>query len=203
MYSSIKWFCCVRTTYLPSFCFFAWNNRALTKLQRVLNSFSWGQSLHKKNGQNWGFTQKKQCFRLLSYHDSFFFLFCSYTECRLEAVGKPVYYRYTDSLVGAWMQDSSPLTPKDAEKFWVTLNHTSTDVYEYANKTVYRENAPTKVHSLPSKYGSFSVSAPRSWSEDAVNAYWLLGKCQLTWKYTCDDLVDLNCITLSVLFPLK
>mgnify|MGYP002716637506 FL=1 len=73
----------------------------------------------------------------------FFFL-----DCLLYAVGKPVYHRYTDQTYGSWMRDPVPKNDASGEMFWVTSESDSTHLYEFANKSSYRKDIPTKVYEL-------------------------------------------------------
>ncbi|KAK6642604.1 hypothetical protein RUM43_004106 [Polyplax serrata] len=69
-------------------------------------------------------------------------------DCLLYAVGKPVYHRYTDQTYGSWMRDPMPRTEAQGETFWVTSESDSTHLYEFANKTAYRKDIPTRVYEL-------------------------------------------------------
>ncbi|KAG8229193.1 hypothetical protein J437_LFUL001065 [Ladona fulva] len=69
-------------------------------------------------------------------------------DCVLYAVGKPVYLRYTDSTYGGWMRDPTPRSDTDSDKFWVTKEGDNHHLYEYANKTMFRKDIPSKNYTL-------------------------------------------------------
>ncbi|XP_046398065.1 uncharacterized protein LOC124164884 [Ischnura elegans] len=69
-------------------------------------------------------------------------------NCVLYAVGKPVYLRYTEASYGGWMKDPVAKGDADADKFWVTKEGDNHRLYEYANKTMFRRDIPTKFYTL-------------------------------------------------------
>ncbi|XP_049816320.1 uncharacterized protein LOC126263277 [Schistocerca nitens] len=70
------------------------------------------------------------------------------TDCLLYAIGKPVYHRWTDMTYGSWMRDAMPRPEANAEKFWVTNETDPYHLYEFANKTSFSKDVPTKVYKL-------------------------------------------------------
>lgn len=66
----------------------------------------------------------------------------------LYAVGKPVYHRYTDQTYGCWMRDAAPKTEAAGEMFWTTSETDPFRLFEYANKSSYRKDVPTKTYEL-------------------------------------------------------
>ena len=96
---------------------------------------------------------------------------CQYfAECLLENIGKPVFHRYDSDLYGSWMQVSShrncnlqqPLIRtavyfkdaidregEDGQKIWVTKSTDNSTLFEFINKTMYRDDKPTRTYSLP------------------------------------------------------
>lgn len=71
-----------------------------------------------------------------------------FLDCLLYAVGKPVYHRFTDETTGTWMQDSAPRSDIVAEKYWTTREEENTHLYEYNNKTGFRQNRPSRTYQL-------------------------------------------------------
>ncbi|XP_068082075.1 uncharacterized protein [Anabrus simplex] len=69
-------------------------------------------------------------------------------DCQLYAVGKPVYHRYTDAVYGSWMRDSLPRPESNGEKFWVTNETEPYHLFEYANKSAFRKDVPTRTYKL-------------------------------------------------------
>ncbi|BES91463.1 OLF [Nesidiocoris tenuis] len=67
-------------------------------------------------------------------------------ECQVYAVGKPVFLKTTESLFGSWMRD--PLQRTEPEKYWMTREDNNSLLFEYANKTAYRNNTPSKSYTL-------------------------------------------------------
>ncbi|XP_056636395.1 uncharacterized protein LOC130444995 isoform X1 [Diorhabda sublineata] len=74
-------------------------------------------------------------------------------DCVLYAVGKPVYLRTTEDQFGCWMRDSNPVSDKDEMKFWVTKETYPDKLFEYANKTMYRNDTHTAVYDLDHPFG--------------------------------------------------
>ncbi|GAB6025431.1 hypothetical protein CHUAL_011177 [Chamberlinius hualienensis] len=71
-------------------------------------------------------------------------------SCLLHQVGTPVYNRYTSSTYGTWMMDTRPpYPPPTTEKYWVTRDNDSRNLYEYANLTAYWKDNATTIHHLP------------------------------------------------------
>ena len=68
----------------------------------------------------------------------------------VETIGKPVFHRYSGDLFGSWLMDSySEADPDSDRKIWVTLSTANQTLYEFENKTMYRDNKSTKNYSLP------------------------------------------------------
>uniref|UniRef100_A0A8D8NCV2 Collagen alpha-2(IV) chain n=1 Tax=Culex pipiens TaxID=7175 RepID=A0A8D8NCV2_CULPI len=70
------------------------------------------------------------------------------TDCVLYAVGKPVYHKYTDQNYGAWLKDSAPRNDAIEKKIWATRENDTSRLFEFANKTTYRNNVATKTYRL-------------------------------------------------------
>lgn len=62
------------------------------------------------------------------------------TDCILYAVGKPVYHKYTEQNYGSWLKDTNPKNDAIAEKIWSTNENETSVIYEFPNKTAYRDN---------------------------------------------------------------
>ncbi|KAF4526436.1 hypothetical protein B566_EDAN015068 [Ephemera danica] len=69
-------------------------------------------------------------------------------DCELTAVGKPVFHRYTDATYGSWMRDSLPRKGVSPDKFWATKDKDPYHLYEYSNKTTFRQDKPTRNYTL-------------------------------------------------------
>lgn len=69
----------------------------------------------------------------------YLFSFC-FADCVLYAVGKPVYHKSTDVTYGSWLKDSNPRTKEFSEKIWTTYETDRTIIYEFADKTSFRNN---------------------------------------------------------------
>ncbi|XP_055319441.1 uncharacterized protein LOC129577050 [Sitodiplosis mosellana] len=61
-------------------------------------------------------------------------------DCVLYAVGKPVYHKSTDVTYGSWLKDSHPRTKEFSEKIWTTYETDRSIIYEFADKTSFRNN---------------------------------------------------------------
>lgn len=66
------------------------------------------------------------------------------TDCILYAVGKPVYHKFVDQNYGSWLKDTNPKNDVIAEKIWATNENDTHYIYEYPNKTSYRDNIDKK-----------------------------------------------------------
>lgn len=62
------------------------------------------------------------------------------TDCVLYAVGKPVYHKSTNVTYGSWLKDSHPRNKEMAEKIWTTYETHHNIIYEFADKTSFRNN---------------------------------------------------------------
>lgn len=56
---------------------------------------------------------------------------------------------YTNEALGSWMRDPMPVTEAAGEQFWVTSQHNTQVLFEYANKTAFRERTGAKEIRLP------------------------------------------------------
>ena len=56
------------------------------------------------------------------------------------AVGKPVYHKYTNQTYGSWLKDPEPRNDEIGDKIWATNELDSEHLYEYLNKTHFRNN---------------------------------------------------------------
>ncbi|XP_058066381.1 uncharacterized protein LOC131216002 [Anopheles bellator] len=70
------------------------------------------------------------------------------TDCVLYAVGKPVYHKYTEQLFGAWLKDPAARNDAQEKKVWATRENDTNRLFEFANKTTYRNNVATKTYRL-------------------------------------------------------
>lgn len=77
---------------------------------------------------------------LLLFSFDFFLFFLFFPDCVLYAVGKPVYHKSTDVTYGSWLKDSHPRTKEFSEKIWTTYETDRTIIYEFADKTSFRNN---------------------------------------------------------------
>lgn len=69
-------------------------------------------------------------------------------DCVLYAVGKPVYLGSSNhNNNGCWMRDPDPVGDKDAEKFWATQERDDKHLYQFDNKTVFRNSKPSRFFS--------------------------------------------------------
>ncbi|XP_058836869.1 uncharacterized protein LOC131693231 [Topomyia yanbarensis] len=69
-------------------------------------------------------------------------------DCVLYAVGKPVYHKYTDQNYGAWLKDAASRNDAIEKKIWATRENDTSRLFEFANKTTYRNNVATKTYRL-------------------------------------------------------
>lgn len=72
----------------------------------------------------------------------------TFTDCVLYAVGKPVYHKFTEQNYGAWLKDAAPRNDAVEKKIWATRENDTIRLYEFANKTTYRNNVATKTYRL-------------------------------------------------------
>ena len=66
----------------------------------------------------------------------------------VETVGKPVFHRYSGDLYGSWMIDAHDAEGEDGKKVWVTSSSKENVLYEFNNKTSFRDDRPTRNYSL-------------------------------------------------------
>ncbi|KAK9497198.1 hypothetical protein O3M35_004562 [Rhynocoris fuscipes] len=67
-------------------------------------------------------------------------------DCQVYAVGKPVLLKETEDTYGSWIRDTMP--KNDQEKFWTTKEEENIYLFEYANKSLFRADKPTKRYRL-------------------------------------------------------
>ena len=70
-------------------------------------------------------------------------------ECMIETIGKPVFHRYSGDLHGAWMVDAEDPIGEDGKKLWSTNSAYTKVLFEYANKTLFRKDIPSRNYTLP------------------------------------------------------
>lgn len=77
----------------------------------------------------------------------FFFSFSSPppTDCVLYAVGKPVYHKSTNVTYGSWLKDAHPRNKEFGEKIWTTYETHHTIIFEFTDKTSFRNNHATEL----------------------------------------------------------
>lgn len=74
-------------------------------------------------------------------------------DCLVYAVGKPVYHRFVNSTYGCWMKDSSTYkTEFSEETIWTTNESFPTHLYEFANKSMFRQYEYTRKYDLRSPF---------------------------------------------------
>lgn len=71
-------------------------------------------------------------------------------DCKVYAVGKPVYHGYTNVTYGSWMKDLRPRKNDQGvlDKYWMTKAEKNSILYEYSNKTTFSKDQPTKIYHL-------------------------------------------------------
>ena len=71
----------------------------------------------------------------------------------VETIGKPVFHRYSGDLFGSWLMDAYEFTDEEEKtKIWATVSDNNKTLFEFSNKTMYRENRPTKNYTLPKPF---------------------------------------------------
>lgn len=76
------------------------------------------------------------------------FTICSFIDCVLSAVGKPVFNRYSVAAAGCWMRE--PVQGGvSGEKYWVTRMEDTNHLYEFSNRTAFAKGHPTRNFTLP------------------------------------------------------
>ncbi|XP_013794852.2 uncharacterized protein LOC106478823 [Limulus polyphemus] len=73
-------------------------------------------------------------------------------DCLLNQVGKPVFQQFSNVSQGCWMKDPAATNPIDESKHWVTLQTEKNTLYEFADKTSFRNNNYTKKYTLPFEF---------------------------------------------------
>jgi len=86
---------------------------------------------------------------ILAYDTTFPGLPNRTSECLLENIGKPVFHRWSSDHFGGWMQDAVDREGEDGQKIWVTKSTDNSTLYEFINKTTYRDDKPTRKYNLP------------------------------------------------------
>lgn len=74
------------------------------------------------------------------------------SDCILNQVGKPVYYRDADVDWGSWMQDSFPTTAHDAMKYWMTRENDTNILYEFSSRDRFRHKNVSRTYNLPFEF---------------------------------------------------
>ena len=68
----------------------------------------------------------------------------------VETIGKPVFHRYSGDLYGSWLMDAYEYTEEEEKtKVWATMSDQNRTLFEFQNKSMYRQNHHTKNYSLP------------------------------------------------------
>lgn len=106
-------------------------------------------------------TTGKHIIQTIDVHLYLFFFPLNYvwTDCVLYAVGKPVYHKYTDQNYGAWLKDSAPRNDAIEKKIWATRENDTSRLFEFANKTTYRNNVATKTYRLDKPFRVSNIYA--------------------------------------------
>ena len=76
-------------------------------------------------------------------------------------------------------QDAIDREGEDGQKIWVTKSTNRTNLFEFVNKTMYRDDKPTRIYSLPKP---FTVSAIFNFWVDFLQlffTYFQIGKMHL------------------------
>lgn len=66
----------------------------------------------------------------------------------LYAVGKPVYHKWNDYPFGSWLKDPHPRNESYEERIWTAYDTDNRAIFEYNNKTKFRNNDSPQAHSL-------------------------------------------------------
>lgn len=124
-------------THTSSLCLFAFgsngicmHSRTYYNITRINIGYIYSYAIHKK------------CSFLLLLFFSHFFLFSVIVviaDCVLYAVGKPVYHKSTNVTYGSWLKDAHSIN-ETREKIWTTYETHHTIVFEFADKTSFRNN---------------------------------------------------------------
>lgn len=97
----------------------------------------------------------------------------SSVDCVLYAVGKPVYHKSTNVTYGSWLKDSHPRTKELSEKIWTTYETHQNIIYEFADKTSFRNSQGNELR-LKSSFqvrAQYSFLTPQS---DSSPFTWLI-----------------------------
>lgn len=74
-----------------------------------------------------------------------FFIFI-FSDCVLYAVGKPVYHKSMNVTYGSWLKDAQPRGK--VEKIWTTYETDHNIIYQFDDKTEFRNNKAKEIHHL-------------------------------------------------------
>lgn len=69
-------------------------------------------------------------------------------DCMLYAVGKPVYHKWNDYPYGSWLKDPHPRNESYEERIWTAYDTDNRAIFEYSDKTKFRNNNITQAYSL-------------------------------------------------------
>ena len=90
----------------------------------------------------------------------------------MSQIGKPVFYRDSDSDWGCWMKDPVPLKDEDQYKYWMTTKDNKNLLSEFQNKESFRNKDISKNYSLRYPFSGNSqaiYSGLFYYSEDGTN----------------------------------
>lgn len=68
------------------------------------------------------------------------------SDCVLYAVGKPVYHKSMNVTYGSWLKDAQPRGK--VEKIWTTYETDHDIIYQFDDKTEFRNNKAKEIHRL-------------------------------------------------------
>lgn len=80
-------------------------------------------------------------------------------DCMLYAVGKPVYHKWNDYPYGSWLKDPHPRNESYEERIWTAYDTNNRAIFEYSDKTKFRNNTTTQAYSLSK---AFTVRIPHA-----------------------------------------
>uniref|UniRef100_A0A8D8XEB9 Olfactomedin-like protein 2B n=1 Tax=Cacopsylla melanoneura TaxID=428564 RepID=A0A8D8XEB9_9HEMI len=84
-------------------------------------------------------------------------------DCQVYAVGKPVFHKSTTKKsdtghgtvevpYGAWMRDPCNGSAENNNKFWMTVEHDPTHLYEYLDKDTFKSDNKSKTYNLKEQF---------------------------------------------------